>query len=46
MIEAQKLVHKIKSPNRSDVRLLNEIISSAETIKREISLKLIDTENS
>ena len=46
MIEAQKLVHKIKSPNRSDVRLLNEIISSAETIKREISLKLIDAENS
>ena len=45
MIEAQKLVHKIKSPNRSDIRLLEEIRNSIETIRREISTKLIDAEN-
>jgi len=45
MIEAQKLVHKIKSPNRSDIRLLDEIRSSIDTVKREISTKLIDAEN-
>ena len=45
MIEAQKLVHKIKSPNRSDIRLIDEIRNSLETVRREISLKLIDSEN-
>jgi hypothetical protein len=45
MIEAQKLVHKIKSPNRGDLRLLEEIRNSIETMRREISTKLIDSEN-
>lgn len=45
MIEAQKLVHKIKSPNKSDFRLADEIRASAETIIREISVKLMGSEN-
>ncbi len=44
MIEAQKLVHKIKSPNRSDLRIVEEIRNSADTIRREMSNKFIDNE--
>jgi hypothetical protein len=45
MIEAQKLVHTIQAPIRSDIRLIDEIRSSAETLRREIGLKVIDKEN-
>ncbi len=45
MIEAQKLLHSIKSPNRSDLRLLEEIRNSADTIRREVTSKILDTEN-
>lgn len=45
MIEAQKLVHQIKSPNRADVRLLEEIRNSIETVRREMTTKIYDAEN-
>ena len=44
MLEAQKLVHNIKSPNRSDLRIAEEIRNSADTIRREMSSKFIDNE--
>lgn len=45
MIESQKMVHNIKAPNRSDIRLVDEIRSSAETIRREMSEKLLSNSN-
>jgi len=44
MIEAQKVVHNIKSPNRSDIRLVEEVRNSADTIRREMSSKLVENE--
>lgn len=45
MIEAQKLVHQIQAPNRSDVRLIDEIKSSADTIRREMAEKMLSHES-
>lgn len=44
MIEAQKLVHTIRTPNKSDLRLIEEVRSSAETIRREMADKILTNE--
>lgn len=44
MIEAQKQVHTIKAPNKSDLRLIDEIRSSSDTIRREILDKMVPNE--
>lgn len=44
MIEAQKLIHNLKSPTRSDLKLIDEIRRSADTIQGGISTKILATE--
>jgi hypothetical protein len=44
LTEAQKIVHRSSSPNKSDRDIAEEIIESADLIRRAISKKLRETE--